>query len=109
MTQSHYLIWSMEHRAWWKPGGWGYTTVTHKAGRYQPQEAIKLCAEANRLATEELMVPAPDREEMKVHLLEAGVVDKEDEAFAPSPSVATPGKDEPSDVGEVLNEAHHYR
>jgi hypothetical protein len=41
-----YLIWSNEHRAWWKPGRMGYTTGLRGAGRYTRQQAIAICREA---------------------------------------------------------------
>lgn len=28
-----WLIWSYEHDAWWKPGGFGYTSTLAEAGR----------------------------------------------------------------------------
>ena len=34
-----YMIWSNEHRAWWRPGRRGYTTLTVSAGRYSAAEA----------------------------------------------------------------------
>lgn len=42
-----YHIWSNEHRGWWKPGEWGYTTITHLAGRYSKERADAICARAN--------------------------------------------------------------
>lgn len=36
-----YLIWSNEHRAWWRPNARGYTTFIESAGRYSRDEAIK--------------------------------------------------------------------
>jgi hypothetical protein len=44
---SEYLIWSNEHRRWWKPGEVGYTTVTHLAGRYAKAHADQICERAN--------------------------------------------------------------
>lgn len=41
-----YLIWSNEHRAWWRPDRAGYTIHTEAAGRYSRVEAIAICAEA---------------------------------------------------------------
>lgn len=36
-----YLIWSNEHRAWWRPRAQGYTKRIDHAGRYSREEAIK--------------------------------------------------------------------
>ena len=32
--EPRYLIWSIEHTAWWRPDEWGYTTVLSAAGWY---------------------------------------------------------------------------
>lgn len=37
----NYLIWSNEHRAWWRPDARGYTLDIERAGRYSRDEAIK--------------------------------------------------------------------
>lgn len=42
-----YLIWSNEHRAWWRPGRQGYTTNIHEAGSYTRENALKICEDAN--------------------------------------------------------------
>jgi hypothetical protein len=42
-----YLIWSIEHGAWWKANGMGYTQSRSEAGRYQLGEAEQICADAN--------------------------------------------------------------
>ncbi len=39
----NYLIWSNEHRAWWRPNTRGYTLQLEKAGRYSRDEALKHC------------------------------------------------------------------
>lgn len=36
-----YLIWSNEHRAWWRPNCCGYTVHLKAAGRYSREDAIK--------------------------------------------------------------------
>jgi len=36
-----YLVWSNEHRAWWRPNAQGYTMFLDAAGRYTRDEAIK--------------------------------------------------------------------
>jgi hypothetical protein len=42
-----YLIWSNEHRAWWRPGHAGYTNRIEAAGRYSRVEALRICNNAN--------------------------------------------------------------
>ena len=42
MNQEHYMIWSIEHQAWWKPQSIGYTTSVWGAGLYSPEEANKI-------------------------------------------------------------------
>src|SRR5690242_12121938 len=42
--REHYLIWSNEHGAWWRPNAAGYTIQLEKAGRYSRSEALKHCA-----------------------------------------------------------------
>lgn len=44
--EGYYLIWSNEHRAWWRPDRCGYTTHTEAAGRYSRKDAIAICADA---------------------------------------------------------------
>lgn len=41
-----YLIWSNEHRAWWRPEKCGYTTHLAMAGRYSHDVAMKICRAA---------------------------------------------------------------
>lgn len=40
------LIWSNEHRAWWRPNSCGYTTHLAAAGRYSQAEAAAICRAA---------------------------------------------------------------
>lgn len=37
-----YLVWSNEHRAWWRPNSAGYTRFVESAGRYSRAEAIDI-------------------------------------------------------------------
>ena len=67
-SSKHWLIWSMEHCAWWKPNKNGYTTLTHKAGRYTMGEAVAIVNEANWQSTEEYMVPAPSLDQCKLDM-----------------------------------------
>lgn len=41
-----YLVWSNEHGAWWKAGGWGYSTGLRNAGHFTRDEAIQICRQA---------------------------------------------------------------
>lgn len=42
-----FLIWSMEHNAWWMPNERGYTPSREEAGRYSFEEACKIVKAAN--------------------------------------------------------------
>ncbi len=46
-----FLIWSNEHKAWWRAGGWGYTTALRMAGHFTQQQAIEICRNALPTAT----------------------------------------------------------
>lgn len=39
--EEEYLVWSNEHRAWWRPRAAGYTIHMESAGRYTRDEAIR--------------------------------------------------------------------
>lgn len=43
---AQYLIWSNEHRAWWRPGSCGYTINLAEAGFYPREQAMSICANA---------------------------------------------------------------
>ena len=45
--QAKYLIWSIEHNAWWKPREWGYTRLKEEAGIYSKNKALEIVKEAN--------------------------------------------------------------
>lgn len=61
--QPQWIIWSNEHRAWWRPGRMGYTTLTHEAGRYHKIDATRIIEQSNaaprRAIPNEVMVLAP--------------------------------------------------
>jgi len=44
--REEYLVWSNEHRAWWRANRCGYTKVLANAGHYSRDEAIAICAHA---------------------------------------------------------------
>lgn len=41
-----YVIWSFEHRAWWKPNQRGYTTNLDEAGGYSAREAGQIVTDS---------------------------------------------------------------
>jgi hypothetical protein len=43
-----WLIWSNEHKAWWKPGSSGYTNIARDAGHYSFEQARQICRDANQ-------------------------------------------------------------
>lgn len=65
MDKIKWLIWSIEHKAWWGPNCCGYTISQYEAGRYTYGEAIRIVADANMyrlilkrpVAPNEAMVP----------------------------------------------------
>ena len=73
-----YLIWSNEHRAWWKGNRHGYTTRTDKAGQFSYEVAREICEDANRYdqpielrpstGVNEVMVEAPSADQIKLDL-----------------------------------------
>jgi len=65
-----YLIWSNEHRGWWKPTRHGYTTRTDKAGQFDRAEAAEIVDKANlhSLHDHEFMVEAPSRDQIALDL-----------------------------------------
>ena len=58
-----FLIWSIEHKAWWRPNQQGYTTYRNSAGLYDFAEAKEIVDGANQHLDpndppQEAMVPA---------------------------------------------------
>lgn len=42
-----FLIWSIEHGAWWKPRENGYTALRAEAGKYSLKDALRIVRSAN--------------------------------------------------------------
>lgn len=42
-SEARYLVWSNEHRGWWRHGGWGYTPDLSRAGRFSRANALAIC------------------------------------------------------------------
>lgn len=58
-----WLIWSNEHRCWWRPDRRGYTNSIEAAGRYTFAEALSQCDVRDRQKNgtpSEMPVPAPE-------------------------------------------------
>lgn len=52
-----YLIWSIEHDAWWAPHWNGYTKDLTAAGRYSKHVAEQIVRQANIMSFNECMIP----------------------------------------------------
>lgn len=60
------IIWSNEHRAWWRPNGRGYTTVKSEAGIYNIGDAwnrVSGCGPEKRIVLQSVYVPEEDTKE----------------------------------------------
>lgn len=44
--EEEYLVWSNEHKAWWRPNNAGYTKSSKAAGRYTRAEALDISRRA---------------------------------------------------------------
>ena len=55
--ERRFVIWSIEHNAWWRPGWLGYTEVLAEAGRYGEVEADEILKRANHVAVNECRIP----------------------------------------------------
>jgi hypothetical protein len=55
-----YVIWSEEHGAWWRGGGWGYTRSLIDAGLFSEADARKIAENANRYSETVKEVALPD-------------------------------------------------
>ena len=56
-TRPEFLIWSIEHTAWWRPGRCGYTRKLAEAGRYSRAEAADIVEDANIASFNECAIP----------------------------------------------------
>lgn len=52
-----YMIWCFERGMWWKPNSSGYTSNVFHAGKYTLGQAHSICVLANKVKTEEVMIP----------------------------------------------------
>ena len=52
-----YLIWSIEHQAWWGPDHCGYTRDRAAAGHYTHDEANDILEDANVNGVNECLIP----------------------------------------------------
>lgn len=59
MTLHPWIIWSNEHRAFWRPNRCGYTTAIEAAGRYSKAEAEAICRDACPRANSTINVGTP--------------------------------------------------
>ncbi len=60
-NETKFLIWSIEHGAWWRPNEAGYTLSRRDAGQYDFNKAVEICRGANRFTKNtphEAMIPA---------------------------------------------------
>jgi hypothetical protein len=62
-----YLIWSNQHRAWWRPDSRGYTTDHAQAGRYSREDAIFNSASAAHTKDAPDEVPVREADLLKCH------------------------------------------
>ena len=56
-TRPKFLIWSIEHDGWWRPGRCGYTIHLAEAGRYSREEAAAIVEDANIASFNECAIP----------------------------------------------------
>jgi hypothetical protein len=53
-----YLVWSIEHEAWWRYSRFGYTRLLSEAGRFSDAESAAIVADANVVCVNECRIPA---------------------------------------------------
>jgi hypothetical protein len=54
---ARYVIWSIEHQAWWPISRMGYVETLAAAGRFSFAEATAIVTSANIVKTNECMIP----------------------------------------------------
>lgn len=52
-----FVIWSIEHDRWWRPGEMGYCDTLAEAGRYPRERADQIVARANVVTFHECRIP----------------------------------------------------
>jgi len=73
-----WLIWSLEHGAWWAPDSRGYTPDRDKAGRYELREATHIAGNANIMlhrTPNEAIVPEAHDKRVRYYCARYGVGD----------------------------------
>lgn len=94
-----WLIWSVRHQLWWKPGSAGYTTNPWMAGSYTGEEAQKIISSYGFDGAELTNVAVPRPHSIPVfaivaatrHVLEQAVEKASREAIANYEPPARPG------------------
>ena len=56
-TEKLYVIWSIEHQAWWKQTKCGYVEHISDAGHFPFTESEHIVKLSNLIRTEEIMIP----------------------------------------------------
>lgn len=52
-----FVIWSIEHHAWWRAAWNGYTETLTDAGVYEAAEANQILERANTIDVQEVAIP----------------------------------------------------
>lgn len=52
-----YAIWSIEHNAWWRESGYGYSQALEDAGLFDRKTATEIVSKANIVTFNEAMIP----------------------------------------------------
>ena len=56
-SDEHYVLWSIEHHAWWAPNECGYSETLNGAGVYRKARALAIVARANVRTFNECAIP----------------------------------------------------